>query len=377
MRTAFIASCIIIAASLWGAGMVSAADEASVAFAKEVTAEFDNVTLADALARLADAADAKIKFGANAGGSAMTKIRRGRATLPLEKHLDEILEPLQLGCRVRGGTIFIVRQWKDARVRLSSVTSVELVSVPMQEAVDFLSDRHGVNFILPKEVAGDIPITFKADNIPLSDVLTKLLRPIGLTYEVQGDRFLIVAFHQGPWTPEDALQEKIQTRLQAVRLDKVAKLLADRVHAEIVFDPDAGEAKSRSVTHIADGVSLKQALTEILAPLGAQIVVRRDEIHVTRIKKNPQDALRSPVSVLFLDTRLDEALRTLSTLYQVEIVAKDPVNDAEPIRYRADGKPLADALSEMLRLIGATYEIQDGYIVVVAAQREAKQRLEN
>jgi polysaccharide export outer membrane protein len=81
--------------------------------------------------------------------------------------------------------------------RLNQPVSIFVEKGPLREAVALLTRYTGLNIVFdPKAVAGpfptqETPVTVKANALPLSRVLTMMLRPIGLDYEVVDDVIVI------------------------------------------------------------------------------------------------------------------------------------------------------------------------------------------
>lgn len=87
----------------------------------------------------------------------------------------------------------------EAKIRreLATPTMVEFAETPLDEAVDYLQDVHGIAIQLDRkalEEAGvfdDSPVTLDVENVSLRTVLRLMLRPMDLTYVVEDEVLMI------------------------------------------------------------------------------------------------------------------------------------------------------------------------------------------
>ncbi len=87
----------------------------------------------------------------------------------------------------------------EAKIRreLKTPTKVEFVETPLDEAIDYLQDMHGIAIQLDRkalEEAGmfdDTPVSLDVENVSLRTALRLLLRPLDLTYVVQDEVLMI------------------------------------------------------------------------------------------------------------------------------------------------------------------------------------------
>jgi|GEM_PF-3549577 len=140
---------------------------------------------------------------------------------PLEKALQEILGSLNLTVVPYCGTLMVTTRKEAARIekakyvpvpklpepvtkkeaRLRDVlryqTELECCGLPLHEVVDYLSRYHGIAMRLDRKVINRSKVKVYAsvgmnvEDIALGDVLTLMLRPIYLTWRVEGDKVLI------------------------------------------------------------------------------------------------------------------------------------------------------------------------------------------
>ena len=74
---------------------------------------------------------------------------------------------------------------------LNEKTTIGFIDSPLPSALDFLTDLHNVRFRIDDEglkragVSRDTRISFEASEITLSEALTKMLKPHGLTYNAE------------------------------------------------------------------------------------------------------------------------------------------------------------------------------------------------
>jgi hypothetical protein len=98
----------------------------------------------------------------------------------------------------------------EARIRqeLETPTKLEFIETPLNEAVAYLQDLHGIAIQLDQKaladanVFADTPVTLAVDNVSLRTSLRLLLRPLDLTYVVEDEVLLIT-------TTEVASQEVV------------------------------------------------------------------------------------------------------------------------------------------------------------------------
>lgn len=99
----------------------------------------------------------------------------------------------------------------EAKIRrqLQTSTKIEFIETPLQEAVAYLQDLHGIVIQLDhkalEEAAlfADVPVTLAVDNVSLRTALRLLLRPLDLTYVVEDEVLMI--------TTVDVASQKIVT----------------------------------------------------------------------------------------------------------------------------------------------------------------------
>jgi hypothetical protein len=76
---------------------------------------------------------------------------------------------------------------------LSRPTRFALANVPLQDAMDYLMDLHGIEIRLDGDQTDEsVEVSVQAENIPLDDALHKLLAPEGLTFAVRDNLVLII-----------------------------------------------------------------------------------------------------------------------------------------------------------------------------------------
>src|SRR5689334_3336748 len=83
------------------------------------------------------------------------------------------------------------------RQQLQEPTKLEFIETPLNEAVAYLQDLHGIAIQLDRKaledahVFADVPVTLSVDNVSLRTSLKLLLRPFDLAYVVEDDVLLI------------------------------------------------------------------------------------------------------------------------------------------------------------------------------------------
>jgi len=135
-------------------------------------------------------------------------------------------------------------------------TEFEFTDTPLEEVLQFLGSKHGVNVLLDSTaisvagVAKDYPVNMSVKGITLASGLNLLLQPLDLTYVVKDEVLMI--------TTNDAARNKRETRIYDVRRLMQAgydpKLLADVVRK--VLQAQAGEPLSddTAIVELPDGL---------------------------------------------------------------------------------------------------------------------------
>jgi hypothetical protein len=100
------------------------------------------------------------------------------------------------------------------RRALSQPTTVEFLDLPLEDAITFLKEYHGINIYVDKPtltdegVALDQPVTLKLAGVSLRSVLKLLLEPVQLTYLIEDEVMKI--------TTSAKAGEKLSTRVYPV-----------------------------------------------------------------------------------------------------------------------------------------------------------------
>ena len=101
---------------------------------------------------------------------------------------------------------------KKIREALKSPTRMEFVEMPLQDALSYLKDYHGIEIQLDNRaledagVGSDTPVTRTVNGISLRSALRTLLRDLDLTYVIKDEMLLITTVDQAE-TPEMLVQK--------------------------------------------------------------------------------------------------------------------------------------------------------------------------
>jgi len=153
------------------------------------------------------------------------------------------------------------------RAQLDLPTTMDFVETPLQDAVDYLKDHHGIEIQLDSKaledggMGTDTPISRKLAGIPLRSALQLLLDPIGLIFVVRDEVLLIT-------TPE-AADKMIELRIYRVgdlgqtdeELNEMAAFLRPLLGGDIELRAHRKLLFARAPTPIQE--ELSRALTDL------------------------------------------------------------------------------------------------------------------
>lgn len=119
------------------------------------------------------------------------------------------------------------QQEDEIRLVLTQPTHIEMVDMPLSDAIQYLSDLHNIQILIDHKALEDAGasaetlITFKVENISLESALELMLRDHDLTWMVSNGVLLI--------TSNDRASERLSTRLYPVNdlVQKNAEGVAD------------------------------------------------------------------------------------------------------------------------------------------------------
>jgi hypothetical protein len=70
-------------------------------------------------------------------------------------------------------------------------TSMDLVEMPLRDVARYISETHGYECVLSKDVDDSIPLTGKYPSMPLGSLLTELLAPHNLAVRATDSQIII------------------------------------------------------------------------------------------------------------------------------------------------------------------------------------------
>jgi len=209
---------------------------------------------------------------------------------------------------------------------------------------------------------------------------------------------------ESPQEPEWAreiqrkLKRKVSFEFKDTPLTEAVAFLQFLTKANMIFDPEAAEAKGwEAVTLKVTNERLDAALRQILAPAGLDYgladrailistperlaAMRKQEAEARREATRRADGvwelaikkkLSRKVTFEFIDTPLTEALQFLQTLTDSTIIC-DPVASADkyetPITLNVANMPLSVALRWILKLVDLDYGLVDGAAFISTPKR--------
>lgn len=159
--------------------------------------------------------------------------------------------------------------------RLSYPTNVDFLDLPVEDAVTYLKDYHGVPTLYDRQAVeaanlrNDSPVTLKQNNVPLHWVLTRLLNPLGLDYFVGGPGLVVTTRAATAAAVRSRLERVLKYEIQLV--DHLCELtdaqkqklqLAGRGDVERLFAA-LDESRSRIATVEKDDQKTRELIGEM------------------------------------------------------------------------------------------------------------------
>ena len=292
---------------------------------------------------------------------------------------------------------------------LDKPTQLQFVETPLQDVIDYLKKRHGIEIQVDRKALSDVgldpstlPITRNLKGLSLRSALELTLRELDLTYLV-GDEVLLIT------TLEEA-KARLTTKFYPV-----ADLIASQdksgekghrdelVHAitttvELMSWCSVGGPGSVATTsfHGAPTLAVSQSYhvhRKIAAFLEEQrklVQAERDaavprcpvvDIEMTPATEKIEKTLKQPTEFSFSETPLADVVDYLKKKHQIEIqIDRKALNDVgidsstTPITRNTKGVSLRSALRLLLRDLDLTYVIEDE-VLLITTPEEAETRL--
>jgi len=293
---------------------------------------------------------------------------------------------------------------------LDKPTQLQFVETPLQDVIDYLKKRHGIEIQVDRKALGDVgldpstlPITKNLKGLSLRSALELALHDLDLTYVVQDEVLLIT-------TPEEEMNDRLTTRLYPVgdlisSPDKHTEKgqREELIHAvtttvepwswESVGGPGSIASTSfQGVPSLAvsQNYHVHRKIAAFLEEQGKVVQAGREaavpRCPVVDIWKTPavekiEKALKEPTEFSFVETRLNDVIDYLKKKHQIEIqidrkalgdVGLDP--STLPITKKLKDLSLRSALRLLLHDVDLAYTIQDE-VLLITTREEAETRL--
>lgn len=265
--------CLLVLALVASLSTVSLAATPEEALATTSEIVFIETPLGDAMAFMAKQLDVKINLADGVDKKAPLSLKAGGKIKDL---LTIALKPHGLTYKVEKDAIVIVKL-KKATPEEALETNIRrrFDDTPLLEAMEHLIDDHAVDFAIGDGVNEKVLLNFEGD-IKLKDALTKMLKPHGLTYEIEDGAIAIVKDEKLVLVPTEVAF--IETPLVAAM-----KFIADqhRVKTSIA----AGVDRNLPISLMATNCTLRDVLKKMLKPHGLTYKVEKDTIVIVKSEK--------------------------------------------------------------------------------------------
>jgi hypothetical protein len=292
---------------------------------------------------------------------------------------------------------------------LEKPTQLEFIETPLQDVIDYLKKRHGIEIQIDRKALDDvgldpstIPTTKKLKGLSLRSLLELTLRELDLTYLVEDEVLLIT-------TPEDA-ETRLTTKLYPVG-DLVAsqdQTVEDRRRKELVEAITSGidaetwrkvggpgsittmsfqavptlavsqtyHVHRKIAAFLEEQRKLVQAAREATVPRCPVV-----DIEMTPAAEKIAKTLKQPTELSFVETPLQDVVDYLKKKHQIEIqIDRKALGDVGldastiPVTKNLKGISLRSGLRLLLRELDLTYVIQDE-VLLITTPEEAETRL--
>jgi hypothetical protein len=294
----------------------------------------------------------------------------------------------------------------DIRRALETPGDFEFVETPLEEVVEFLRQRHGINIVFDKlalDDAGtgvDTPVTRSLSGVSLRSALNLMLRDIQLTFDLRDEALVIT-------TPEE-LENRLDTVVYNVAhltreknefgeavydADTLIDLIVENIYRESWTDVGGpgsirdlhGRSLLVSQTYDAqDKIAQLFVTIRKVQDLQAQATDVETYYLLRHAGSNDAEILRAleqPARLEFLDAPLSEVVEFLSQTYGIEVqfdhIALDDagIGTDTPVTARLSNMSLRSALNFVLRNLQLTYVILDE-VLLITTPEEQENRLE-
>ena len=298
----------------------------------------------------------------------------------------------------------------DAKIRreLESNTDVDFIDTPLRDALNTITDHHGIQ-IWPDEqaltdegIAIDTPVTLSLAGARLDLILDRILHPLHAEYAVEEGVLKITSqvdaqkiFQLEIFPVRDLLDAGLgpDELCEALKLTVTpeaweksgASLRIARGNLLVVrHHPAAQRAVARALEKLRVAVAPRPAAPAAKEPPGDAAALdaesarrtldafistrtwKREHVFKPPSEEQVRRALRSPVEIDFEDTPLRDGLNYLKDYHEIQIrpdeqaLTDEGISIDTPVTLKREGSSLASALDLLLTPLRADYCIDDG-----------------
>jgi hypothetical protein len=268
------------------------------ALTDRVDLKFDKIPLSTVLHEISRTYGIKIEQKYRDPEIGRTLITIDETWVPLGATLREHLRPVELFCTQRGGRLVISQRfqfskedeaayawfdrpitgtWKETPLAavLREISETERIDIRVDEAAMPELDRQ-------------TPVSVKATNRPLADLLQTALDPCGFSVDVKQGRLLVRAWPGSPQPRDERieriLREPVRIDLEGVAVETALRMLANRHDLKIAVDvpegPVALALRTGEMGGLPVGLTVRATLRRLLEPVRLTVEIREGALRV-------------------------------------------------------------------------------------------------
>jgi hypothetical protein len=257
---------------------------------------------------------------------------------------------------------------QDVGEALDGRLTIVFQKVPLAEALKSLEAAAKTKIVLGDDAQGyaRMPVSLDAADLPLQDVLEKLIEPHPLAIRVRQGRISII--HAKLLPARRVLGAMSAAKFVKTPLLDALERLSNLHRFDFAIAKHVDEAQP--ITYEARDLPLKTVLIRMLKTAGLSYRVVDEKILVVAEKLGRvelDDALSKTIQAEFRQTPLRQAIRTLADKARTDIVLGPELDDKREHLVTSSIKDLAlkDALNRILMPLELTYRIRADAIQVI------------
>ncbi len=326
--------------------------------------------------------------------------------MPLHEALLAVLRPVGLSYELEDKTVTLILP-EDGSLPDPTKAEVTLLppfpvdypgaradSIVLHYAVIALAQQAGLEYDWDRsrEVAGTIAqrrIRPDIRGLPLDAALERILRPYGLTYEIEGHR---ISLAKQSDLAADALRKRVtlvppygERQAKSLSLYLAVQMLLSQSDLSLDARKSVDEAGARLSRRVAPEIRderLDRALVALLRPHGLTFSIAGNQVMVRTIDEDEaQDRMKERVTLKrpYPEVHDGSPTHKIRLYHAIRLLAEEaelPVNwtrsqrETGPELYEyvypdIDRRPLRSALDDLLGPQGLRYEVSDGQLVIL------------